>query len=246
MYVTDGLTRVTDGADGMLAFAIGHEVAHSLQHHVVKKFLREIEHQQMLLWYRRRIAYGDKRANWEMVGYLTAHGIAERKIERDEENKADLIGLQIAAQAGYHPDFAIQLTHAMRNQRKDQSKFMAFFSDHPRWATREERITKNYDLALNAFNARWPMVAQSPGGVPPQITTYQASTASAPTPEQYNGARSEKGATAALTASTPVAASANGLVGVTFTSIPPGAVVSFSGMAVAYKQCIINLEAKRV
>jgi hypothetical protein len=48
----------------------------------------------------RRIAYRDKRANRELVGYVTAHGIAERKIERDEENKADLVGLQIAAQAG--------------------------------------------------------------------------------------------------------------------------------------------------
>jgi Zn-dependent protease with chaperone function len=244
LYVTDGLTRVTNGDDGMLAFAIGHEVAHSLQQHVVKKFLREIEYEQMLLWYRRRIAYGDKRANWEMIGYVTAHGIAERKIERDEENKADLVGLQIAAQAGYHPDFAIQLTHAMRNQHKDQSKFMAFFSDHPRWATREERITKNYDVALNAFSARWPMVAQSPGGVPPQIAAYRASTAPAPVPEPRNAAGSSNGATPALSSSRSVAAPANGLVNVTFTSSPPGALVSFSGMAVGYTPCVIKLEAR--
>ena len=89
---------------------------------------------------------------------------------------------------------------------------MAFFSDHPRWATREERITKNYDLALSAFNASWPIVAQSPGGLPPQITTYHASTAPAPTPEQHDGAGSVKGATAALSTSAPVAASANGLL----------------------------------
>jgi Zn-dependent protease with chaperone function len=245
LYVTDGLTKATDGTDGMLAFAIGHEVGHSIQQHVVKKFLREVAHQQMLVWNRRRIAYGDKHANWEMVGYLTAHGIAERKIDRDDENKADLVGLQIAAQAGYHPDFAIQLTHAMRNQRKDQSKFMAFFSDHPRWATREERIAKNYDLALNAFNARWPIVAQSPGGLPSQISTYQASTAApASTPEQHDGAGSAKGATAALSTSAPVAASANGLLSGIFTSNPPGALVSFSGMAVAYTPCVLKLESQ--
>jgi hypothetical protein len=244
LYVTDGLTRVTNGDDGMLAFAIGHEFAHSLEQHVVRKFLREIEHQQILLWYRRRIAYGDKRANWELVGYVTAHGIAERKIERDEENKADLVGLQIAAQAGYHPDFAIQLTHAMRNQHKDQSKFMAFFSDHPRWATREERIAKNYDVALNAFSARWPVVAQSPGGVPSQITAYQASTAPAPTPEPRGTAGPSNGTTAALSSSPPIVTPANGLVNVTFTSSPPGALVSFSGMAVAYTPCVIKLQAQ--
>ena len=167
--------------------------------------------------------YGDKRANWELVGYVTAHGIAERKIERDEENKADLVGLQIAAQAGYHADFAIQLTHAMRNQHKDQSKFMAFFSDHPRWETREERISKNYDVALNAFSARWPVFAQSPGGVPSQITAYQAGTAPAPTPEPRGRAGPSNGATAALSSSPPVVTPANGLVNVTFTSSPPSA-----------------------
>ena len=178
------------------------------------------------------------------LGSGSPRRIAERKIDRDDENKADLVGLQIAAQAGYHPDFAIQLTHAMRNQRKDQSKFMAFFSDHPTWATREERIAKNYDLALNAFNARWPIVAQSPGGLPPQITTYQASTAPAPTAEQYDGAGSVKSATAALSTSAPIAASANGLLNVTFTSNPPGALVSFSGMAVAYTPCVLKLEVQ--
>jgi hypothetical protein len=119
-----------------------------------------------------------------MLVYLAAHKIAEGKIERDDENYADRVGLLIAAQAGYHPDFAIQLTRVMREEHPDKSKFVTFFmSDHPRWATREDKIEKNYDQALSAFNARWPVVAQSPGGMPPQVTTSQARNAPVPTPE---------------------------------------------------------------
>ena len=115
-----------------------------------------------------------------------------------------------------------------------------------RWATREERISKNYDVALNTFSARWPVVAQSLGGVPSQITAYQASTAApAPASEPRVAAVSSNGATAALSSAPPVATPANGLVNVTFTSSPPGALVSFSGMAVAYTPCVIKLEAQR-
>jgi hypothetical protein len=73
--------------------------------------------------------------------------------------------------AGYHPDFAITLYRKLKARMGDQSKFGALFSDHPRWATREEQALKIYDEALARFESRWPDTASSPGGLPPMIAT---------------------------------------------------------------------------
>jgi hypothetical protein len=93
----------------------------------------------------------------------------EQKIERNDENQADQLGVRMAAEAGYHPDYAILADRAMRGKVGESSKFMAFFSDHPRWTTREQRTERNYAAALDIFNRAWPNTSLSPGGVPPSI-----------------------------------------------------------------------------
>jgi hypothetical protein len=100
---------------------------------------------------------------------LAADKIAEAKRERDEENAADKLGLLIATEAGYHPDFAIAAARTLREKLGEQSKFGAFFADHPRWTTREQRAEQNRADALAYFNSRWPSAGESPGGVPPML-----------------------------------------------------------------------------
>ena len=51
----------------------------------------------------------------------------------------------------------------------EQSKFGAFFSGHPRWETREQRIRQDFGDALAAFRSRWPDAHDSLGGAPPPI-----------------------------------------------------------------------------
>jgi hypothetical protein len=49
----------------------------------------------------------------------------------------------IAAEAGYHPDYAFHLIRTLKDEFHDKSKFATFLmSDHPRWATREAKIKK--------------------------------------------------------------------------------------------------------
>jgi len=80
-------------------------------------------------------------------------------------------------EAGYHPDFAITMQRRMRMRAGDKSKFMAFFSDHPRWATREKRTLRVYNEALELFQSRWPDADQTSGGNPPAIATVEAISA---------------------------------------------------------------------
>ena len=75
------------------------------------------------------------------------------------------------ARGGYHPDFALSFQQRFRFRVGDQSKFAAFFSDHPRWATREERTIRTYEEAIRIFEHLWPDPALSPGGLPPVVAT---------------------------------------------------------------------------
>jgi hypothetical protein len=93
--------------------------------------------------------------------------VALAKLDRDQESAADRLGLVLAAQAGYHPAFGILAARILREKLGAQSNFGAFFADHPRWTTREERIDRNYSEALAAFNQSWPDAASSPGGFLP-------------------------------------------------------------------------------
>lgn len=165
LYITSGLVRAVQGNDGILAFVMGHEMVHNRNQHLEQKYLRLVN---INFQYRQLLANNGQLA---ATLFETAARIAEAKAERDEEHEADQLGLLIAAQAGYHPDYAIFATRTLRAEAGEQSKFGAFFSSHPRWTTREERTARNYDLAINAFDAVWPSAELSPGGRPPAIAT---------------------------------------------------------------------------
>jgi hypothetical protein len=162
IYVFSGLVRAVHANDGVMAFAIGHEMAHNRLQHRAKTALR---YQEFNLAYRQMYVQNPNSAEL----YKIAWQITEKKIERNEETQADQLGVRMAAEAGYHPDYAILASRALRGAVGESSKFMAFFSDHPRWTTREERTERNYAEAMDIFNRSWPNAALSPGGVPPSI-----------------------------------------------------------------------------
>jgi hypothetical protein len=128
-----------------------------------------VRNQQVIQYYRLRIANGDKSANWALLGFQIAAPMALHKMEREEENEADTTGMLIMARAGYHPDYVFSLHHLLRMKTGEQSKFSAFFSDHPRWETRDQRSEKAFQDAVNEFNQHWPDANTSPGGPAPLV-----------------------------------------------------------------------------
>lgn len=92
-----------------------------------------------------------------------------KKMEREQEHAADETGMLLMARAGYHPDYVFALHHMLRMQTGEQSKFAAFFSDHPRWETRDQRSEKEYSEALAEYNKLWQKPELSPGGAPPAV-----------------------------------------------------------------------------
>ena len=171
LYVTSGLAQLMGADVGLWAAVMGHEFAHNIYRHGYKSYLRELELQRQINYWRYRVAMGDQNANWGLIAAVAAGKLINKKLERNDENDADKLGLQMMVDAGYHPDYAINLFRLLKARTGEQSKFAALFSDHPRFITREEHIRKLYPEAAGRFHALWPDAAASPGGAPPIVAT---------------------------------------------------------------------------
>jgi Zn-dependent protease with chaperone function len=171
VYVTSGLAELMGNEVGLWAAVMGHEIAHNIYRHGYKSYIREVELQRQINYWRYRVAMGDQSANWGLLAAVAAGKLINKKLERNDENDADKLGLQMMVDAGYHPDFAINLFRLLKARTGEQSKFAALFSGHPRFITREEHIRKLSPEAIARFRALWPDAAASPGGPPPIVAT---------------------------------------------------------------------------
>jgi len=169
IYVNGGLLPVIKENSGLWAAVLSHETAHTGRRHQVRVYMQELYIQKMVLYYRARSAAGDKSAGWALLGFRAASAIALQKLKRDQEHDADQQGMLLMARAGYHPDYVFALHHLLLMQTGERTKLGAFFSDHPRWETRDQRSDKVYADALAEYNRSWPEPESSPGGRPPVV-----------------------------------------------------------------------------
>jgi predicted Zn-dependent protease len=117
VYVTSGLAELMGADLGLWAAVMGHEIAHNIYRHGYKTYIREVELQRQIYYWRARVAMGDQSANWGLLAAVTAGKLINKKLERNDENDADKLGLQMMVDAGYHPDFA---RHELENSRNSQ------------------------------------------------------------------------------------------------------------------------------
>lgn len=169
VYMNGGLAHSLGTNRGLWAAALSHEISHTALRHHVRLYLQRLYIAQQLQYWRWRARNGDNSANWVVLGLAIAGPIALNKMSRDQESHADTRGMMLMARAGYHPDFVFALHHLMQVKTGDQSKLGAFFSDHPRWVTRDQRSERAYADALAEYNGLWPDPVASPGGTPPVV-----------------------------------------------------------------------------
>jgi len=112
-------------SDDEVAMVMGHEMTHALREHGRAQIGKQVATQGT-------IALLAGLFGWSNSGRQVA-GMGGRllslKYSRDDETEADLVGLELAARAGYQPQAAISLWRKMEAASRGAPP--AFLSDHP-------------------------------------------------------------------------------------------------------------------
>ena len=150
--------------DDEIAMIMGHEMAHALLEHG-----REREGQARLAQiatigasvFSQILGYGD-------LGGQLASGASQLtllKFSRGDETEADLVGMDIAARAGYDPRAAVKLWQKMSAMSNGQGQPPQFLSTHPAHGTRVETIRSALPKVL-------PLYARTKGVSPRELEPY--------------------------------------------------------------------------
>lgn len=125
--------------DDEIAMIMGHEMAHALLEHGREREGKARIAQIATLGasvFSQILGYGD-------LGGQIASGASQLtllRFSRGDESEADLVGMDIAARAGYDPRAAVKLWQKMSGLTRDRGQPPAFLSTHPDHATRIDTL----------------------------------------------------------------------------------------------------------
>jgi predicted Zn-dependent protease len=132
MVVFTGLLDRLQLTDDEIAMVMGHEMTHALREHArsraAKTTLTNVGAGAVAI-----LIGGD-------VGQIAkvSGGLLTLKFNRDDEREADLIGMELAARAGYNPEAGISLWEKMNQTAKNTQPVL--LSTHPGGEERMRRI----------------------------------------------------------------------------------------------------------
>lgn len=130
IMVYTGLIEQLQLSDDELAAVIGHEIAHALREHS-REALSRAYGVQMATQLGAALGVGEGGLQMANLGVEYLMNLPN---SRGNENEADLIGLELAARAGYDPNAAISLWEKMA--RAANGAPPEFMSTHPSSSTR--------------------------------------------------------------------------------------------------------------
>ena len=124
--------------DDEIAMVMGHEMAYALREHARERLAKSQVTGMGLSLGAQLLGLGD-------MGNLAANlgtELLTLQYSRSDESEADLVGLEIAARAGYDPKAAITLWQKMAKATGDKGG-MAFLSSHPSGPNRIKELEAN-------------------------------------------------------------------------------------------------------
>ena len=125
--------------DDEVAMIMGHEMAHALREHAREQMAKNTATSIGISLGAQLLGLGD-------VGTYAARlggQLLSLNFSRSDETDADLVGLEIAARAGYNPQAAVTLWEKMGQATGNNGQGLSFLSTHP--------------VARNAFASCSPM-----------------------------------------------------------------------------------------
>lgn len=131
-----GLVRGLELSDDEIAIVMGHEIAHALREHarerIAKSQLTDVGASIL-----GQVIGGGKYADLFHFG----GNMLTLKFSRDDESEADVVGLDLAARAGFDPRAGVTLWQKMTAANGNQP--LAWLSTHPAGQDRIEQIRQH-------------------------------------------------------------------------------------------------------
>ncbi len=133
-------------SDDEIAIVMGHEIAHALREHARERMAKST------LTNLGAAVLGEFIAGGRASGLFRAGGnLMTLKFSRDDESEADLIGLDLAARAGYDPRAGVSLWHKMGEASKGAPP--AWLSTHPAGNERIVEIERQLPKVMPLYAA---------------------------------------------------------------------------------------------
>ena len=136
--------------DDEVAMVMGHEVAHALREHAREQLAKRTGTGLAL-------SIGAQLLGLGQVGDLAARGATQLlslQFSRTDESEADLVGLELAARAGFDPQASVTLWQKMGNaSAASQSGGLSFLSTHPSGPDRIRNLQENIPSVEGLYRA---------------------------------------------------------------------------------------------
>lgn len=126
-------------SDNEIAMIMGHEMAHALREHSREQLVKNSATSIGISLGSQLLGLGD-------IGHYAARlggQLLSLRFSRNDENDADLVGLEIAARAGYNPKAAVTLWEKMGNATGSNANGLSFLSTHPSGPERIRELQRN-------------------------------------------------------------------------------------------------------
>jgi predicted Zn-dependent protease len=132
--------------DDEVAMIMGHEIAHALWEHARERMAKSFATNLGASLLGELIGGGKYSGLFHMGGDLLT-----LKFSRGDETEADIVGLELAARAGYDPRAGISLWRKMT--AASQGRPLEFLSTHPSGETRIEDIQRQLPKVMPLYEA---------------------------------------------------------------------------------------------
>ncbi|MFT4243745.1 MAG: M48 family metallopeptidase [Acidovorax sp.] len=135
--------------DDEVAMVMGHEMAHALREHARERIAKTQGTNLALRLGSALLGLGDLgNAAANLGGQLLT-----LQFSRSDESEADLVGLELAARAGYNPRAAASLWQKMGNATGSRQGGLAFLSTHPSGPARIKELEQNVPRVQGLYEA---------------------------------------------------------------------------------------------
>lgn len=134
--------------DDEVAMVMGHEIAHALREHAreqaAKNGLTSLFGNVLSM-----AASGSRYGDLANIAISTGEGLLNRKFSRDDETEADLIGMELAARAGFDPRAGISLWEKMGQASNGAPP--QWLSTHPSNSSRIAGISQQLPVVMPLY-----------------------------------------------------------------------------------------------